>query len=225
MHDCSIDGMHSPEIGARNTCCGTRLSKSSRVRWQCRWSAGAPMVPAVLAISGVSAHACAHHRGCLLSHCVQVSGRRTTPTCATGGPVGVMGDYRSCCYLSPAFLSGAINIRGFCALRPGAQYRSPAHASASRSGTARNLPRVFETCAIRCRDLLRRSKCPGWKLPVATTLSHVLDVSEISYVHHTSNTHQQYGVIYVPFDFTGTYHQGRGTLAVLRVQIRLPQKR
>lgn len=34
MHDCSIDGMHSPEIGARNSCCDTRLSKSSRVRWQ-----------------------------------------------------------------------------------------------------------------------------------------------------------------------------------------------
>lgn len=95
MHDCSIGGMHSPEIGARNTCCGMRLSKSSRVRWQCRWSAGAPMIPAVLAISGVSAHACSHHRDCRVGQCVQVSGRRTTPTCATGGSLGGASDYRS----------------------------------------------------------------------------------------------------------------------------------
>lgn len=53
------------------------------------------MVPAVLAISGVSAHACSHHRGCRFSHCVQVSARRMTPTCATGGPSGIMSDYRS----------------------------------------------------------------------------------------------------------------------------------
>lgn len=133
IYDCSIDGMHSPEIGARNTCCGTGLSKSSRVRWQCRWSAGAPMVPAVLATSGVSAHACSRHRGCRVGQCVQVSGRRTTPTCATGGPLGGASDYRFiCCYLSHAFLPGAIKPHGCSALHLGAQYRPPGQSSASR---------------------------------------------------------------------------------------------
>lgn len=209
MHDCSIDGMHSPEIGARNTCCGTRLSKSSCVRWQSRWSAGAPMVPAVLAISGVSAHACSHHRGCRVGQCVQVSGRRTTPTCATGGPLAGASDHISCCYLSHAFLSGAIKPHGFSALHLGAQYRPPARASASRPSTARNLPQVCESCAIRLRDLLHRSACPGRKLPVAATLSQVLGVSELSYTHRYG-TRQQQGVTHVPFDSTGTHKQGEG---------------
>lgn len=51
------------------------------------------MVPAVLAISGVSAHARSHHRGCRVSQSVQVSGRGTTPTCATGGPLSGASDY------------------------------------------------------------------------------------------------------------------------------------
>lgn len=43
------------------------------------------MVPAGLAISGVSAHACSHHRGCRGQPvCTGV----TTPTRTTGGPLG-----------------------------------------------------------------------------------------------------------------------------------------
>lgn len=89
------------------------------------------MVPAVLAISGVSAHACSHHRGCRVGQCVQVSGRRTTPTCATGGPLGGASDYRSmllpvvripvCCNQSPrpfCSLLFLLALSTACQLRP-----------------------------------------------------------------------------------------------------------
>lgn len=46
------------------------------------------MVPAVLAISGVSAHACSRHRGCRVGQCVQVSGRRTNPHLCDGRTTG-----------------------------------------------------------------------------------------------------------------------------------------
>lgn len=167
------------------------------------------MVPAVLAISGVSAHACSHHRGCRVGQCVQVSGRRTTPTCATGGPLGGASDYRSiCCYLSHAFLSGAIKPHGFSALHLGAQYRRPDQSSASRllgqRGT--NSPAVLESLAIRFIDLLHRSAYPGRKLPAATSLLHPC-VAKRSYVHR-DGTLQQHGVTHVSIDSTGTYIQG-----------------
>lgn len=79
------------------------------------------MVPAGLAISGVSAHACSHHRGCRGQPvCTGV----TTPTRTTGGPLG-----------------GELTTAHAAASRPHFSQRNPHDLSALRLGRSVPPPR------------------------------------------------------------------------------------